>query len=209
MEVKRSAYAGVAAIAGGIGWTVLWGFFLSTHGPGPENRQILTFGLTWMDYSRFLVLPALLVGWAVVGLHRGQGGRLSLAGSSITAAGIGLLVIGLVIARWTLPLGDYAWYEEHQSTGIQFVGGALMSMSTLIMFAGSVVLAVAVVRRRAWPRWAALALVLAGLLAVPWIHETAYGFAPGVAWEAVGIGMLFRRSDGIDARTRATGADGP
>lgn len=208
MQAKPVAYSGVAAIVGGIGWTVVWGFFLSTHGPGPENRQLLTFGLTWMDYSRFLVVPVLLFAWAVVDLHRNQGGRLSLTGASIVVAGLGLLASGLVISRWTLPFGDYAWFEANQSATTQVVGGVMMAVSTLIVFLGSLVLSVAVFRRKSWPRWMGVAIVLAASLAVPWVHETGYGFGAGIAWEAIGVGMVLSHPQKKDARKIGPGPAG-
>jgi membrane protease YdiL (CAAX protease family) len=101
---------GFAAIACGFIWLLVWVAFLLTHGPGPENRKELFLNLTWMDYSKFMVVPVFLFGWCLIALHRRQrqeAGWLGNVGLGVTLVGLVLLEVALVADRWTIPWGTY------------------------------------------------------------------------------------------------------
>jgi hypothetical protein len=179
---------GFGAIVGGFIWLLVWVAFLLTHGPGPEDHKELFLNLTWMDYSKFMVVPVFLFGWCLVALHRRQrqeAGWLGTVGLGVTLLGFVLLEVGLLADRWTIPWGTYVDLESRA------VWPELtMSLATIPIVVGSFLFAFAIAKARVWPRWLGMPLAIAALTIFPWLHETTGGVLYGISWLMVGLVIL-------------------
>lgn len=185
---------GFAAIAGGFIWLLVWVAFLLTHGWGPENRKELFLNLTWMDYSKFMVIPVFLFAWCLVALHRRQRqevGWLGTVGLGVTLVGFVLLEVGLVADRWTIPWGTYV---DPESTAVWT--GVVMSFATIPIVAGSFLFAFAIAKARVWPRLLWIPLAIGALTIFPWLHETTAGVLYGISWLVVGLAVLMLGTTG-------------
>jgi uncharacterized membrane protein len=179
---------GFVAIAGGFIWLLVWVAYLLTHGPGPEDHKELFLNLTWLDYSKFMVVPVFLFGWCLVALHRRQrqeAGWLGIVGLGVTLVGFVLLVVGLVVDRWTIPWGTYVDLESRAVWP-----GVTMSLATIPIVVGSFLFAFAIAKARIWPRWLGLPLAIGVLTIFPWLHEMVAGVLYGISWLLVGLAIL-------------------
>lgn len=198
--LNSSLGIGLPAALAGLVWLLLWAGFLLTHGPGPDNRRDVFLSFTWMDYSKFLAIPFVLVCWTFLGLHRSQGrrsGRWGKAGLRVVMLGSLLLLVGLAVDRWTLPFGSYELDRDFQVPLHIVIGRVLLHLSTVSLFLGSVLFAIGLIRARYWPAWLAAPVVVSFLSIVPWLHETEFGVVFGLSWLIVGLGLITYREERV------------
>jgi hypothetical protein len=184
---------GFVAIAGGFIWLLVWVAFLLTHGPGPEDHKEFFLNLTWLDYSKFMVVPVFLFGWCLVALHRRQrqeAGWLGKVGLGVTLVGLILLEVGLVADRWTIPWSTYADLSIAVWPDSRFVTGLIMSLATIPIVVGSFLFALAIAKARVWPGWLGIPLAIGALPIFPWLHETVFGVLYGISWLMVGTFLM-------------------
>lgn len=178
---------GPASLAAGVLWLVIWMHQREAHGITQDNEMRLVGGLTWMDSSKFLVLPLLLVlvGLASLYQRRERPGRLSHTGGILTFLGLGLLIIATALEFWTFPWGTYDVHFE-DATGL--AGSDLSAMiqffTSLIFTLGLIVFTVELVQAKVIPIWVAPVLSLGGLATV---YLTPVFWVPGVAWLVLGM----------------------
>jgi hypothetical protein len=190
---------GFVAIAGGFIWLLVWVAHLLTHGPGPEDHKEFFLNLTWLDYSKFMVVPVFLFGWCLVALHRRQrqeAGWLGKVGLGVTLVGLVLLEVGLVADRWTIPWSTYADSSAAVWPDGRFVTGLIMSLATIPIVVGSFLFAFAIAKARVWPRLLGIPLAIGALTIFPWLHETVPGVLYGISWLLVGLAVLMLGTTG-------------
>jgi hypothetical protein len=184
MLVRRS---GLAAMMGGVLWLLIWALFLVTHGLGPVDEKGTLLGVTYYDFTKFLVVPLGLYAVGLMGLHarqRAGAGRLAAVGLGVAVVALGVIAVGLAVALWPLPWGSYA-QVDWEATPMMW-GGILYSLGTFALAIGQALFGVGVWQARVWPAWVSLLLVLSPLASVPWLHMTTYGGLYGLAWLALG-----------------------
>jgi hypothetical protein len=199
LESRNTFTLGFVAIAGGFIWLLVWVAFLLTHGPGPEDHKELFLNLTWLDYSKFMVVPVFLFGWCLVALHRKQrqeAGWLGKVGLGVTLVGLVLLEIGLVADRWTIPWSTYPVSLTVVWPDSRLVTGLVMSLATIPIVVGSFLFAFTIAKARVWPRWLGIPLAIGALTIFPWLHETVHGVLYGISWLMVGLAVLMLGTTG-------------
>jgi hypothetical protein len=193
MGLRR--WSGMGSIAGGVAWMVLWILFLLTHGPGPEDRKGTIFRLTSLDYGKFVVIPVVLFGSGLVGLHaqqKGRSGRFGMAGLTVALTGFAVMVVSVALSLWPIPWGSNADEVDWQAPMTKY-GSILASLSSLVVSAGIIFFAVGVLNANAGPRWIVLPLVLGTLAAVPWLYMTPWAGLTGLGWLVLGCATYIHR----------------
>lgn len=132
------------------------------HWAGSPDRLL---GWGYADWSRLLWIPSalLLVGFTGI-YHRLQPhlGRLGTAGFRISAAGLTLEILGLVIEFWIFGLLLVPWTGEFNtgSPGSNF-GYTVNGIGTLLLMIGLLLFAPGVQRTGAPPFWRVWSILIA------------------------------------------------
>ncbi len=168
-STKTVRWGGMAAVAGGAMWLVVFTLFASRpSGPGsaPPHRS-------FEGLSAPLLISAVLIVAGLVALHahlRGAYGGLGTAGFVLASVGVALLVL--------------------------VVGGApfmLSRVGALGLLLGSALMGVATLRASAQLRWGGAALVVGSLALLLLDTESArvwFALPYGAAWTVLGYGLL-------------------
>jgi hypothetical protein len=176
--------AALPSLAAGLLWVVAWVHLLMAHGTSELNEQRLAFGLTWLASGR-LAAPALLLAavavWMLARDSLAPGLRMA---ASLAIVGLAVAATGAALGFWTQPIGSYV--GASRTAGIAATGGLLAMVGSLVLAAGLVLVGVTARRAHVVPGWVAVALGLAGVSTVPWLHESPQGVASGVAWLVIG-----------------------
>jgi hypothetical protein len=200
LAAKIMRWGGPASILGGLWWLVIWILFLLTHGTGTENLQRRLFGLTWLDYNRFLVIALLLFMVGLVNLGMRQqalSSRLGTVGYGLALSGLAFLILGVTLEFWFMPWGSYP--EAVWSTQPAWIGGLMEFIASRVLSVGLILFGIDIVRANVLPRWNGLPLILGLLLlASPFLHMTLYtGGMFGFGWVLLGY-VLAGRYEGQD-----------
>lgn len=172
-----------AAAVAGVLWLLIWWHGAVTHGTTAENEMRTALGLTWMDSSKFLVLPFLLLIPPAVKLSESSGGRrASSLGFVITLTALGLLIAGVALQFWPFPWSSYEVSFESRSGAS--IAGPLQPISSLVLALGLALLAGGAARRRLIPWWSVPIVVLGALTT---FFLTPAGWLPGCAWLVLGL----------------------
>ncbi len=139
-----------------------------------------TSGLAPISILSALLVAAGLAGMVVLVRHAGRFGRLGRASLIVIAIGAALLVIGTVLNAWDSSLVP-----------------AFIIPGILVLISGVLLLAIAVLRSRVLPRWAAVLLIVGALAMLGfndqnWQALMAIPF--GIAWVGVGYALWSSRS---------------
>jgi putative membrane protein len=107
---------------------ILW------HVPGLYDAAMTSVPLHAMEHVSLLAASSLM--WMAVALASRQGAHVSavvaLAGSAVTGAALGLVLLGAPVSLYVAHGGDGALWNQQ-------VGGALMKVSSLFVHAGAAV----------------------------------------------------------------------
>jgi hypothetical protein len=183
--LKLARWGGLAAMVGGALFGVLTVVIASLPGgcigEGCEFSQMKNTG-----FAVPLLMLALLfiaAGAAALVVHARQAGSLGKwggVGAVIGAVGLALLVVGVVTGGL---IEAFFFAGESPLMPLFVLPGAL------VLFAGLLLLVVAVLRANVLPRWTAVLLVL-GLLTLLGFNEQSwravFGMPFGIAWVGVG-----------------------
>lgn len=190
MFLKPNRRGGLAAVAAGLLWLLVWFHQRLTHGPTEVNEQRLVLGLTWLDSAKFLVAPLILlmVGLVVLYQHPRPPARMARIGGIVTIVGLAFLILGVALEFWSFPWGSYAVGFDVARPQI---GGLVQALASLIFTLGLLVFTVDLLRAKVIPLWIASILILGGLTT---FYLTPVSWLPGVAWLLLG-GMLWLQEE--------------
>jgi len=180
-------WGGLASLAAGVLWLLIWMHQRLAHGTTQDNERNLVAGLTWMDSGKFLVLALLLVlvGLASLYRRRERPGRLGRTGGIVTLVVLGFLIIATALEFWTFPWGSYeVTYEEATGLAGSNLSGVIQLFTSLIFTIGLIVFNVDLLRAKVIPIWVAPVLIVGGLATV---FLTPVFWVPGVAWLVLGM----------------------
>jgi hypothetical protein len=182
-------WGGPAAVAGGLLWLLVWAHGLAAHGPTQVNRKDVVLGLTWMDSAKGLVACFLLflVAAIAVWARLAGPGLLGKAALALTVLGLVVLAVGTALQFWTFPWGSYADEAARFDSGAPKYGGIVQALGSTVYTAGSLLLAVTLLRRRKRGWWVGLLILVTG--------PASFFLTPvlpvvGLAWLLVGIMLL-------------------
>jgi hypothetical protein len=182
-------WSGLAALLGGLVWTISW---LLNSQTAEGNQTALRF--TEGHLRAMLNLPLLLLLAGLVGLYRlyaGRCGKLGTLGFGLTLLGMALLLAGNVMEFGLLgdPTDDRGW--------------VLVVLSFLVIPVGMLLFGIAVRRASVLPLLVGLALVGAIGIAVAEMQACGCGradrglgvwlFAFGLGWMALGFSLWATR----------------
>ncbi len=189
MSASLKRLGAPASVVAGLLWLVVWLHQRQTHGPTSVNEKGVSFGLTWLDSGKFLVIPLTLLLIGIVSLYRlrERPGLLGRIGFVVTLVGLGSMIVGTAAQFWPFPWGSYAVGFE---ATLPSWGGLLQSLSTLVFTLGLVVLSIDLVRASVMPGWLAPVLVLGGLTT---FFLTPATLLPGLAWLLLGLVLWLHR----------------
>ncbi len=149
----------------------------------------LVLGLTWMDSANFLVLPFALFLVAIAALYRAlhRRGRSAALTFAASAAAYVAVLTGTALTFWGFKWGSYR--QSFEGTEMGNAGG-LQVVETLVLTLALIGVSITLTRRRVLPWWLAVLLPIAAITSF-WLTPTSV--VPGIAWLAIGVGLIRRR----------------
>ncbi len=149
----------------------------------------LVLGLTWMDSANFLVLPFALFLVAIAALYRAlhRRGRSAALTFAASAAAYVAVLTGTALTFWGFEWGSYRQSFDGTEMGI---AGGLQVVGTLVLTLALIGVSITLTRRRVLPWWLAVLLPIAAITSF-WLTPTSV--VPGIAWLAIGVGLIRRR----------------
>ena len=194
MTAWINRWGGVASVAAGVLWLLVWLHQQEAHGRTQINEMNLVAGLTWMDSSKFIVPILLLVFVGLASLyHRVQRpARLGQVGAGVTTVGMALMIAATAFEFWTFSWGSYAvTFEEATGFAGSNDSGAFQAFMSLVLTIGVAILSVGLVRAKVAPIWLAPVLIVGALTTV---YLSPVFWMPGAAWLVLGTVLLWRRA---------------
>ncbi|MCF6743967.1 hypothetical protein E9529_06705 [Blastococcus sp. KM273128] len=173
------ALRAMALVAGGVLFAVGNALHPLTH------DDAATQAATWELAHVLFGIGALLIAASLgVLLRRFRGSRLGVVGLGVLWLGMVLIPAGAVVEAWVRPLFDHSAFHAIEEAMLPFT--MVAGFSNLI---GPALVAVAAVRHRLLPLWAALAIpgITAGALLVPAMPAEGWSIIPGTV--LFGLGM--------------------
>ncbi|MGY1722769.1 hypothetical protein [Blastococcus sp. SYSU DS0533] len=168
-----------AMAAGGVLFAVGNALHPLTHDDGATQAA------TWELAHVLFGLGALLIAASLgVLLRRFAGSRLGVVGLGVLWLGMVLIPAGAVMEAWVRPLFDHHGFSAIEEATLPFT--MLAGFSSMI---GPALVAVAAIRHRLLPLWAALAIpgITVGALLVPVMPAEGWSIIPGTV--LFGLGM--------------------
>lgn len=187
---RIKSLSALAAIVGSVIWLLLWIHFLFTHGTTDFDMQGLSFGLTWLDSDKFVVVPLLLFMLGLVSLRAWQSestSRLGTTGYLIALVCSSTAILGQALLYWAVPWGSYPPESYWSNPFTARVAVPLAILSVPVLSLGLILLGIDILRRKPLPRGNALPLLLGiALLTTPWLRDTVHAVLFGLGWGVFG-----------------------